>query len=176
MHEGLLRRRFRAETASASRVFDADSPPFITRSRTNGDAGMRASKVFKQQSSHEGAGLGTYCGTSPLRIGDHSRRRRLAAINLTPLTLPRAYPDTSTGGHRRFAETRGYIAICTTATINLLESITVLETDSTIYRQLLRAKHVPARITRNLRDASSHFRTASCIFDAMHEQSGKKGN
>lgn len=55
--------------------------------RTNGDAGMRASKVFKQQSSHGGAGLGTYCGTSPLRIGDHSRRRRLAAINLTPLTL-----------------------------------------------------------------------------------------
>src|SRR5947199_10836847 len=48
-----------------------------------------------------------------------------------PFNSPRAYPDTSTDGHRRFAETRGYIAICTAATINLLESITVLETDST---------------------------------------------
>lgn len=78
-----------------------------------------------------------------------------SAINLTPLTLSLplslsrslCVPIRTLGLWRSspFRRTRGYIAICTAATINLLESITVLETDSAIQRrQLQRApKHAP---------------------------------
>lgn len=92
-----------------------------------------------------------------------------SCYQFNPFNSLRAYPNTSTDGHRRFA--RGYIAICTAATINLLESITVLETDSTIQRRQFAARvhietRMPALITRDLRDASLCFETTNRIFVA----------